>query len=349
MGSSAWDRRQPWHDVCRSCRGGPRRRRGGSDTRFDRGSSRLSGMGITNLAGEVVNAGTTRIVSVGNITATKGALVGELRGALPNVLNAARAEGVQTLQISATFANPGLRAFAEHQAARYGGAFASAGGRRPRDAHLPPGSTLMTVLVYSVVRRHMKHTSPGSFTRYEDGAVLPMELSPSPDETIIGWYRNPAPWQDAFIAFTSQALYIIEAGRIDRISVAEIVGYEDPKFKTEVTGVRILTKDGFRFVRIAGSFGPSGSQKDAYSFIMVLRALIPGAGLHPHAATRFAGSCGQRGVSKRPRRGCLVSGPKSIAECLVAHQELKRAGVTLQLLWVEYQEAARAKGAEPYC
>jgi len=29
------------------------------------------------------------------------------------------------------------------------------------------------------------------------------------------------------------------------------------------------------------------------------------------------------------------------------HQELKRAGVTLQLLWGEYQEAARATGAEP--
>jgi transposase len=31
------------------------------------------------------------------------------------------------------------------------------------------------------------------------------------------------------------------------------------------------------------------------------------------------------------------------------HQELKRAGVTLQLLWVEYQESARAHGrGEPY-
>jgi hypothetical protein len=43
-----------------------------------------------------------------------------------------------------------------------------------------------------------------------------------------------------------------------------------------VTGVRILTKDGFRFARVAGSFGPSGNQKDAYSFIMVLRALVQG-------------------------------------------------------------------------
>lgn len=89
----------------------------------------LSGKGITNLTGTVVNAGSTRIISVANITATRGALVGELRGALPNILNAARAEGVQTLQISASFANPGLAEFAATQAAQYGGTFSSAAGQ----------------------------------------------------------------------------------------------------------------------------------------------------------------------------------------------------------------------------
>ena len=56
----------------------------------------------------------------------------------------------------------------------------------------------------------------------------------------------------------------------------DIVGYESPKSKTNVTGVRMLTKDGFRFVRIAGYFGPNRNRKDVYSFIMLLRALIPG-------------------------------------------------------------------------
>lgn len=134
----------------------------------------------------------------------------------------------------------------------------------------------MAVLVYSVVRRHMKRTSPGAFTRSEDGAAPPVELSLSPDDTVVGWYRNPAPWQESFVVFTSQAFYVVENGRTDRIAVADIVGYEDPKSKTDFTGVRVLTKDGFRFVRIAGSFGPSDNQKDAYSFIMVVRALIPG-------------------------------------------------------------------------
>ncbi len=89
----------------------------------------LSGKGITNLAGDVVNAGTTRIISVGNIAATRGALLGELRGALPNILGAARAEGVQTLQISGSFAYSGLADFAASQAAQYGGTFSSAAGQ----------------------------------------------------------------------------------------------------------------------------------------------------------------------------------------------------------------------------
>jgi hypothetical protein len=89
----------------------------------------LSGQGITNLAGTVVDAGTTRIIGVGNITAKRGALVGQLRGALPNILNAARADGVHTLQISASFANPGLAAFAAGQAAKHGGTFSSAAGQ----------------------------------------------------------------------------------------------------------------------------------------------------------------------------------------------------------------------------
>jgi RHS repeat-associated protein len=89
----------------------------------------LSGKGITNLTGTVVNAGTTRIISVGNISATRGALVGELRGALGNILGVARAEGVRTLQIEATFANDTLRQFAARQAAEHGGIFSSVGGR----------------------------------------------------------------------------------------------------------------------------------------------------------------------------------------------------------------------------
>ena len=134
----------------------------------------------------------------------------------------------------------------------------------------------MPALVYSIVRRHMKRTSPGAFTEPGADSEVPVKLSLGPEETIVGWYRNPAPWQQALIIFTSEAFYVVGEEGTDRIAVADIVGYEDPQSKSEVTGVRVLTRDGFRFVRIAGSFGPAGNRKDAYSFIMVVRALCPG-------------------------------------------------------------------------
>ena len=133
----------------------------------------------------------------------------------------------------------------------------------------------MAALVYSIVRRHMKRTSPGAFTDQQAGGEVPTKLSLAADETIVGWYRNPAPWQQNLIIFTSEAFYVVDGERTDRIAIADIVGCEDPKSKADVTGLRVLTKDGFRFVRVAGSFGPSGNQKDAYSFLMVVRALIP--------------------------------------------------------------------------
>jgi RHS repeat-associated protein len=89
----------------------------------------LSGKGIAKVVGTVTDAGSTRIINVAHIeAASKGSLAGELRGALPKILNAARAEGVKTLQITGTFANPGLQQFAASQAAQYGGTFSSVGG-----------------------------------------------------------------------------------------------------------------------------------------------------------------------------------------------------------------------------
>jgi hypothetical protein len=89
----------------------------------------LSGKGITNIAGTVTDAGTTRIISVTNITATRGALLPELRAALPKILAAARADGVKTLQINASFANADLALYVAKQAGKYGGTFASVGGQ----------------------------------------------------------------------------------------------------------------------------------------------------------------------------------------------------------------------------
>jgi hypothetical protein len=134
----------------------------------------------------------------------------------------------------------------------------------------------MAVLVYSVVRRHMKDTSDGAFTVLDGVGELPAKLSLVPGETLVGSYRNPPPWEHCWIVFASESIYLVDEHRAERISIGDIVGYESPGSKSDVTGVRVLTKHGFRFVRVAGCFGPNGNQKDAYSFIMVIRALIPG-------------------------------------------------------------------------
>jgi hypothetical protein len=88
----------------------------------------LSGKGIAKLVGTVVMAGSTKIINVANIEAVAtGALTGEIRGAIPAMLSAASAEGVQTLQITGTFGNAGLSEFVASQAAQYGGTYSSLG------------------------------------------------------------------------------------------------------------------------------------------------------------------------------------------------------------------------------
>jgi hypothetical protein len=90
----------------------------------------LSGKGLAELTGSVVDAGGTRIITVDMIEAVKrGALVSELPRAVPNMLDAARAQGVRVLQIEASFGNPRFQAWAAQKVTEHGGTFASAGGR----------------------------------------------------------------------------------------------------------------------------------------------------------------------------------------------------------------------------
>jgi hypothetical protein len=129
----------------------------------------------------------------------------------------------------------------------------------------------MALALYSVVRRHMKHT--GRY--FEPGGEPRSPKLPGlgPGESLIGWYENPDPWAHSIIVFTDQAIHSVEGEQIVRIATTDIVGHESPQSKSDVTGVRVRTRDGFRFLRAAGSFGPHGKYKDAFSLIMVLRVL----------------------------------------------------------------------------
>lgn len=129
----------------------------------------------------------------------------------------------------------------------------------------------MALALYSVVRRHMKRT--GRYFEPGGEANPPKLPGLKPGESLIGWYENPEPWAHSVIVFTDKAIYSVEGEQSVRIAVTDIVDYEFPKSKADVTGVRVRTRDGFRFLRASGSFGPHGSQKDAFSLIMVLSVL----------------------------------------------------------------------------
>jgi hypothetical protein len=122
--------------------------------------------------------------------------------------------------------------------------------------------------------------APG-FVAAQSGASLPVGVALLSDEDVVGWYVNPRPWSDSLIVFTTAALHIVDSNKQERIPFEEIVGYESPPQRDPV-GVRLLTHDGFRFVRIAGSSGPHGNQKDAFCLVMAIRGMIPPGKLIVH-------------------------------------------------------------------
>ena len=137
----------------------------------------------------------------------------------------------------------------------------------------------MTLLFDSVVRRHMKDTS--GFVLYADGAALPVALTLEGNEKLIGWYRNPAPWHDSVLLFTTNAIWTFDGNAAERLPLREIAGYESPQSKESATGIRIRFRDGFRFLRAAGASGPDNKYKDHLAILNILRAILKSAALPP--------------------------------------------------------------------
>ena len=128
----------------------------------------------------------------------------------------------------------------------------------------------MTLLTDSIVRRYMKGTS--GFVLCDEGKLAPVTVSLADGEVMIGWYKNPTPWDGSSLVFTSHAIWSAEGDTKERIAFGDIVGYESPRTKG-VSGLRVRTKDGFRFLRVAGAYGPSGKYKDFIGLMMVLRSV----------------------------------------------------------------------------
>ncbi len=121
------------------------------------------------------------------------------------------------------------------------------------------------------MRRHMKHAA--SFVTYKNGRPLPFSW-PDTREHIIGWYHNPPPWEQVRLVFTNCAIYVGDESAWTRIALDDITDYELPRPKERASGVRIVTRDGIRFVRIAGRSGKGAEFIDAFALVGLLHAYL---------------------------------------------------------------------------
>ena len=78
----------------------------------------------------------------------------------------------------------------------------------------------MSWVLESIVRRHMRRSR--WFQGHDGTRAIPVALSLSPQEKIIGWRTNPPPCEGAVLVFTTQALHHVDGGQRLRIPWAEI-------------------------------------------------------------------------------------------------------------------------------
>jgi hypothetical protein len=129
----------------------------------------------------------------------------------------------------------------------------------------------MTALAMaSLIRRQLRHAE--AFVE-GDGKRPPFALD-TEDERIVGWYNNPKPWDGTYVVFTTRAIQVSEGSSWMRIAFDDVVDYVLPSSKSDATGVRVVTRDGFRFIRFAGRSGPAGVHSDAFALVGLLHAFI---------------------------------------------------------------------------
>jgi len=114
----------------------------------------------------------------------------------------------------------------------------------------------------------------GAADAFSDARGASLQIPFDAEEQLVGWYRNPSPWEESWVVFTDTAIYHGFPDRWDRIPFREVAHCEVPESKSDSTGVRLRTKDGIRFVRIAGRSGPQGRFSDAFMLVNLLRIVV---------------------------------------------------------------------------
>lgn len=83
----------------------------------------------------------------------------------------------------------------------------------------------MALLMYSVIRRHMKQTE--GFTVCNEEHPLPFAMDVG-SELVVGWYINPEPWKSIRVIFTDCAIYVVDEVGVMRVGFDEMTAYELP-------------------------------------------------------------------------------------------------------------------------
>jgi hypothetical protein len=127
-------------------------------------------------------------------------------------------------------------------------------------------------IMHSLILRNMKHAR--GFDTGGAATAMAASLPIGANEQLVGVYRNPPPWQTSSLLLTDEAIYAVDQGAAPRrIAWAEIVDYDGPPDKREVENVTVRTRTESITLRIAGSHGPDGKFKDAFSFGQILNVL----------------------------------------------------------------------------
>lgn len=131
----------------------------------------------------------------------------------------------------------------------------------------------MSLLIGSVIRRHLKPTGRYSESTPTQEVVVPLDNIPS-EERVIGWYKNPEPWDDVMIGFTEHSILNVEGGRVSRILFDDILGYDTPDEKSSSTGIVLRTRNGSHYLRFAGGSGTDLRYRDTFRLIAILRTIL---------------------------------------------------------------------------
>lgn len=154
----------------------------------------------------------------------------------------------------------------------------------------------MPLLIYSVVRRHMK--SVAGYVPH-GAAPLPVTFDAS-GEGLLGWYRNPPPFDEAYVVFTDQAIHTRAPSGWLRLAYADVAGYEARR--TRMT----LAACGYGRARASrSSASPGGADPPASSATpsasLPSFALSSSRGRKPNAASETRERCRERRITNARR------------------------------------------------